>query len=134
VLEVTPAGGSAISLIAIPDAISATFAFDRTMQPSICWNTASAGAYFHWFNSLTAAYETTHYPLARNAMVIHDDTRDIASSTSDVMLFYQTEDLVCYRQQRDRYLIERVIGSGIVDPDIKKCGMCMDMCVRVKLS
>jgi hypothetical protein len=134
VLVITSPLGVETSVISVGVIESITFAFDRTMRPTVCWNTKLNGAYLYWFNSLSAAYETLHLPTVRNAMVAHDDTRDWSSASSDVLLAYQVEDLVCYRQQRDRYQIEYVIAVGIEKPNIKKFGMCTDLHVRVKLS
>lgn len=103
--------GAELTVVAVPGALSATFAFDRNMNPAICWNTV-AGAKFYWFDTVAGEYKTTDYPLAQNAMVIHDDVRDLAESRSDVVLFYQHAGSIYYRQQRERYLTEHLARAG----------------------
>jgi hypothetical protein len=115
-------GVAEASYTATPGAISATFAFDRNMSPSVAWNTDGDGAYFRWYDSLSASFVTTHYPDATRSMVIHDDVRDIASIRSDVLLVYQRAGGLYYRQQRDRYATEYTIRTSI-SGFLVSCGM-----------
>ena len=105
-----------------PGAISATFAFDRNMSPSVVWNTSGDGAYFRWYDSSVSAFVTTHYATVTRAMVIHDDVRDIANARSDVLLIYQRAGGLYYRQQRDRYSTEYTIRSSL-SGNLVSCGM-----------
>lgn len=105
-----------------PGAVSATFAFDRNMTPSVAWNTASDGAYFQWYDSSVSDFVVSHFATATRAMVIHDDVRDIASARSDVLLVYQRAGGLYYRQQRDRYATEYTIKAS-ASGSLISCGM-----------
>lgn len=117
--------------LAVPGALSATFAFDRNMAPAVCWNTPT-GAQFYWYDSAIPGYTTTAYPGVTNAMVTHDDVRNIAESRSDVVLVYQRAGGVYYRQQRERYLIEHTIAAE-AEGDLIQCGMGNQGRLLVKL-
>ena len=120
-----------IDYIAVPGVTSITFSFDRNMSPAVCWNTP-AGAEFYWFDSAIPDYTTTSYPGVTNAMVTHDDVRNIAESRSDVVLVYQRAGGVYYRQQRERYLIEHTIAAE-AEGDLIQCGMGNQGRLLVKL-
>lgn len=113
--------GPELTVVAVPGALSATFAFDRNMNPAVAWNTSS-GAKLYWYDSAAEAYATTDYPDAVRAMVIHDDVRDIAEARSDVLLVYQRASGLYVRQQRDRYLVERTIREYEFGA-LARCGM-----------
>lgn len=104
-----------------PSATSVTFAFDRNMAPSVAWNTPD-GLFFRWFDASLASFTTSEFPDARNAMVIHDDVRDLAEARSDVLLVYQRGAGLYYRQQRDRYLTEYLLQTPVFGA-LKRCGM-----------
>lgn len=118
--KITGPGGE-VTVVAVPGAESATFAFDRNMNPAVCWNAAD-GARLYWFDSAIPGYTTTHYADITSAMVVHDDVRDIAESRSDVVMIYQRDGGIYARQQRERYLVEHtVLASGA--GRIERCGM-----------
>lgn len=124
--------GAEITVVSVPGAETATFAFDRNMNPAVCWN-ADDGARLYWFDSAIPGYTTTHYPDATTAMIVHDDVRDIAESRSDVVLFYKRGGGIYTRQQRDRYLIERTVKAG--EPKrIVRLGMSTDQRLLVKFA
>lgn len=130
-LHLSAPGVPEAAYLAVPDATSVTFSFDRNMAPAVCWNTP-AGAHFYWFDSALPGYTTTSYPGVSNAMVTHDDVRNIAESRSDVVLVYQRAGGLYYRQQRERYLIEHTIAAE-AEGDLIQCGMGNQGRLLVKL-
>lgn len=109
------------SIIPVVGAKTATFAFDRNMQPVVCWNT-DTNSKLYFFNSLTDQFETMVLTGIKRAMVFHDDVRDSATARSDVLMVYQKNTGLYYRQQRDRYAVEYLIRS-IVAGQLASCGM-----------
>ena len=86
-------------------------AFDSNMQPQVAYVEAGI-VKFRWYDSLTENFTITSYPDTYSPRLCLDDKRELESVYRDVLLFYikrgETEKL-CYRQQRDRYTIEREI-------------------------
>lgn len=108
-----PEAGTWMQICATPDAVSATFAFDRNMDPVVCWNTRNDGAFIRYYDSSTSSYIVLAMPYARTAMLCHDDTRDAQSSMSDVIVAYVSNGNLCYRTQRDRYTAETIYQTGV---------------------
>lgn len=102
---------------------SLSFSFDRNMQPAVAAEVAGT-VYFRWFDTVPGDYVVTSYPGARSPKVAHDDKRRSSSQSSDVLLLYMVADELRYRQQRDRFSVERVLKNGLsVDARITHAGM-----------
>ena len=104
--------GNGTLLITAVGVTRLSFSFDRNMQPAVAYELGGA-VYFYWFNSVTGAYTTTVYAGGRTPRVCHDDRRASAADRSDVVLVYLKEDQLVYRVQRDRYLTEHILRSGL---------------------
>lgn len=87
-------------------------AFDQNMRPTVAYVEAGLAKLF-WFDTSIGAMVTTSYAGATSPMLTLDDKRPVATlgGTSDVLFFYLLSGSLCYRQQRDRFTIERVLGA-----------------------
>lgn len=102
--------------LTVPNMTEISFSFDANMRPVVAY-VANGRAYLNWFDSVPNAYVTTALAVdVITPRVSLDDKRDIASNgyqLSDVILGYVRGGNLYYRQQRDRYLIERLLKTGV---------------------
>ena len=89
-----------------------SLAFDQNMRPTVAF-VAGGDTYLRWFDTLSASMVVTAYPNARSPMLTMDDKRQFAADTgtNDILFAYISNGNLCYRQQRDRYLVEYVLGA-----------------------
>jgi hypothetical protein len=108
----TATGVTALTHTATGADINSTvaLAFDSNMAPTICWTTP-AGCSLYWYDSSLGAYTTTNYPGVTSCRVAVDDARPFYSSGSDVIFAYTLGGTLYWRQQRDRYAVERTVGA-----------------------
>lgn len=95
----------------IPNEIN--LAFDSNMRPQIAYVETvdeTSVVKFYWYDTAIGGFTTTTYSDIYSPRLCLDDKRDLESAARDILFFYikkgETEKL-CYRQQRDRYTIER---------------------------
>lgn len=115
-IRVRPASGAGdgILIATEPGVRRLSFSFDRNMQPAVAWELADR-VRFRWFDSTVPGFTTTEYLGARTPRVYHDDKRAISVATSDVLLAYLLDDKLVVREQRDRYLVEYIMRTGLSD-------------------
>lgn len=90
-------------------------AFDHNMRPFVAYMEDGLAKHF-WFDTNVAAYVTTTLPVGSTApKCCMDDKRLSQVGVSDIILTYTRAGTLYYRQQRDRYTIERPLVSGL-DP------------------
>jgi hypothetical protein len=92
------------------DITEVSLAFDQNMAPTLAWVEAGL-VKLRWFNSLTSSTVITTYPGARTPMLTLDDKRPIANASNDIIFAYIRDGNVCYREQRNRYETENVLGA-----------------------
>lgn len=97
-----------------PDVTQISLAFDRNMSPVVSF-TQAGQAKFWFFEDLIPAFVfwETELGTAVDPHVCHDDKRFYSDGISDVILSYVRDNNLYYRQQRDRYLVERQLYSGV---------------------
>lgn len=106
-----------------------SFSFDRLMNPVIAY-VEGGSTKLRWFDVGVNGIVTTVYGAGYlHPRVSLDDKHPLASETSDVIFAYLRDGDLRYRQQRDRYEIERVLATaaellaaGITQP-LRKAGM-----------
>jgi hypothetical protein len=105
--------GSPISLFTETGITSISLAFDQNMNAAIAY-TANGTAKLYWYDPVIENYNVFVIGGgASSPVVCHDDKRDFVVLTggSDVLLFYIRADKFYYRQQRERYTVERELGN-----------------------
>lgn len=125
--------GAGITLFTLSGITELSFSFDRTMRPAVAYMRNDEG-HLYWYDTTVLAYVTTSLGFIRSPRVTHDDKRLRADQTSDVLVGYLLNDALCYRQQRDRYTIERVLASGIpTDMVLTQMGMTDKLRIEFKV-
>lgn len=100
-----------------------SFTFDQNMRPAVAYNTP-VETRLRWYDSSAGQYVTSIFPLVKNPKMSLDDKRISASNTSDMIFAYIREGGLYYRQQRDRFLVERLLRSGLTsNMSLKNIGM-----------
>lgn len=102
--------------LTVPRMTEISFSFDANMQPTVAF-VADGQAYLNWYDSATPGYITTTLAAdVETPRVTLDDKRFLGSEgyqRSDVILAYTRGGNLYYRQQRDRYTIERLLKIGV---------------------
>lgn len=116
----------------LADISSHSFAFDQNMRPAVAYvrhgrtallyRDAAAGEYI-----IRTFGEGFHSP-----QLSLDDPREQQISRSDIILSYVRNGLLCYRRQRDRYLIEHVL-SDAKNQKLTQAGMTRNLRWRWRL-
>lgn len=91
-----------------------SLAFDQSGFPVVAFVESTGAAFLRWFDTTVPGYVIT--PLASGVLtprVTLDDARQFAGAISDVILAYVRAGNLYYRQQRDRYTIERLLKAGV---------------------
>lgn len=90
-----------------------SFAFDQNMNPVICF-TQSGFARFRWFDPTISNYTITTLPVGSTApRATLDDKRALQLPSSDVLIMYTRAGTLYMLVQRDRYLIEYTMQTGL---------------------
>lgn len=132
----TNAAGTVLHTLARSGVISCDLAFDSLDRQFYCWLEANDQIWMYWFNSVSSAFEITNITSGENPCCAFDERRIILSSQADIYLFYQRDNLIFYRLQRDRYLVEYPVPDSIAAVELETCGMGTNsrMTLRVQLS
>ena len=129
VITATPeTTGPAVEIATISGLISLSFTFDQNGRITYVYTTA-VSAYMYWYD--TALGHTTTTDLGSDCItpaILLDDKRNTQSNANDMLLWYTkddgggTYDLYMLRQ-RDRFLTEYLMESGLPYPYIHNIGM-----------
>lgn len=98
-----------IPIFTEPNVVEFSFTFDQNMRWSAVTRAANNTVKFRWYDSAAEAYVVTPYTGMRSVKLCHDDKRDtqVALGSSDMIFTYlTTTGAVCWRIQRDRFLVQ----------------------------
>lgn len=84
--------------------------FDQNMRPCIAY-VANGISKLYWYDAEQASQVINEYPDIRNPRVSLDDKRRFNVSNSDIIFAYQKGDTLCFRIQRERFTVERVLAT-----------------------
>ncbi len=119
-----PDDGPAQTLLSVPGGVAAvSLAFDRNMRPVVAYVTSAGLTRLFWYDTLVADEVDTPFPGIENPRVCHDDKRDMQASSSDVIFAYTRDGDLYYREQRDRYGVERLLQADIGAVRLRNIGM-----------
>jgi hypothetical protein len=124
-------------LLTVLGVTQCTFTFDQNANPTLTYTLNEKG-YLFWYDAEAEQYVTTEYPDAITPVVTLDDKRQIHVDRNDILFFYTREVssnvFNCYyRQQRDRFTVERIFGTD-TPPRILKHGMHQGLRVQLRLT
>lgn len=104
------------TLIELPGLTEISISFDQNMRPVLAFMQAGT-AKLRWFDPVVSAQVITEIgPDVITPRVSLDDKRKIAtrdSQVNDVILAYVRGGNLYYRQQRDRYSVERLLATAV---------------------
>lgn len=99
------------------------FCFDQNMRWAVAYSLPDVTK-LRWYDSFVAQYVTTEFPLVTSPKLTMDDKRPMHLDTSDMIFAYIRESTLYYRQQRDRFTIERPLRENLFPgARIKNIGM-----------
>jgi hypothetical protein len=98
-----------------------SFTFDQNMNVCIAYVDA-AGANLYWYDATISSFVTLSLPGAVTPKVALDDKRSATLDSSDIILAYIKSGNLYYRQQRDRFTVERLLAAG-AGPGLRRIGM-----------
>jgi len=116
------------SLINVANVKSLSLAFDFNMHPTITYvienEDKSKTTYLYWYDSLIGSQTTTNYGAGYLfPQLALDDHRLHQSANADIIFAYIKNGNLYYRQQRDRFLIERLLAENLGDVELIQIGM-----------
>lgn len=121
-----------VLLFSLPGIREISLAFDQNMRPFIAFLQHSTAKYW-WYDPVTAQMTFTTIPgQVITPRCTLDDKRKMQTGTSDILLAYVRDNNLCYREQRDRFLIEYVLRED-VNAELVTIGMATNNRIRFKL-
>lgn len=101
-----------------------SLAFDQNMKPFVAF-VENDVAKFWWFDTFVGTVVFSTLPAgSRTPRCCLDDKRELQTGTSDIILCYALNGILCRRQQRDRFTIEVQLGAlHNTDDGIRRVGM-----------
>jgi hypothetical protein len=109
-IKVKPENEAVVFTLAQANVLSLSLAFDNAMNIVLTWKT-STGVNLYYYDTITLGYITTHFPGVTSSIVSVDNDIGFYTTDSDVLFIYTKNNNLYYRQQRDRYDTERLIGN-----------------------
>lgn len=108
-------------------------AFNQNMDWQIAWEDGT-DIKMRWWDTLINDYATWIEPNAYGPALTLDDHRNFNSPLSDVLFFYCKGTNLYYRQQRERYNTERLLGALPANTlALGRCGMNAGLRVQIEV-
>lgn len=116
-------GVSASVIFTEPGITDLAITFDQNGRPFVAYM-VGAVAKFRWYDALAAGYSVTTLPAgSKDPRCQLDDKRYSQAQTSDIILAYVRLGTLYTRKQRDRYLIEYAMATGLPAGKLVQVGM-----------
>jgi hypothetical protein len=109
---VKPASGPETVLFSTPRITALSFAFDQNMRPIVAFEQEDQ-VWLWWWDTLTSTRRTDSFGVGRCPRLTLDDKRASQYANSDLVFAYIRDTSLCYRQQRDRFTVERVLRTNV---------------------
>jgi len=107
-----------------------SLAFDQNMHPFVAF-VESGQARYWWFDALDSTQKFTDLPVGTGPpKACLDDKRFLQTGASDILLSYIRAGTLYFREQRDRYLIEYTLATGVVG-QVLQLGMTDKLRVQI---
>ena len=101
-----------------PDMTEMSFTFDHNMRPAIAFVQDDV-CKLRWYDTSIPAYDILSFGYVRTPRIVMDDKRITQDINKDMIYAYVNNYKLCYRQQRDRFLIEYVLSEALYKRLIK---------------
>jgi hypothetical protein len=110
-----------------------SLAFNQNMDWHLAWEDAE-GSKLRWWDTAQNGYATWVEPGARGPGICLDDHRSWNVLRSDVLFFYLRGSKLYYRQQRERFTVERELGDVPEDAlGVGRVGMMTNLRVGIEI-
>jgi hypothetical protein len=114
-----------------------SLAFDQNMRPAIAFMEVGQ-AKLYWYDPIVEEQVTTVLAADITSMFLTMDDKRAPATTlniNDILLFYVRGTSLYYRQQRDRFTIERFL-TILMDPSarLRKAGMAVGLQVQIQVA
>lgn len=113
-VKVQAEGGEPVVLFSEAGISEIGIAFDQNMR----WSAAylqSGMVKLRWFDALVGQHVVSSFGPGRDVRLCLDDKRTEELGRSDIVLAYIRGTTIYFRQQRDRFLIEYTLKSGLYE-------------------
>lgn len=112
-VSLQPDGGDAQLVFTQAGITRVALAFDQSGRPTVGYQIGTAGN-LRWFDTQVNAFVTTSLGALRDLNLTLDDKRASQLTASDIIVAYLRDGGCYYRQQRDRYGVERLLKAGLL--------------------
>ena len=129
-IKVQPEGGVETVLFSGVGITELSFTFDQNMRWSVAYVQDDVLT-LRWYDALVSAHVISSFGPGRNPRMSLDDKRRSQYQNSDMIFAYIRGSSVYYRQQRDRFLIERTLRENLF-PNTRLKGMGMNRNLRLQ--
>jgi len=130
--------GSPVIVLTVLGLTFFSFTFDQNARIVIAYSTL-VSSYLYWFD--TALGMTTTKDLGSiviTPFISLDDKRETQSALNDMLLWYLKPDGLTYELfmllQRERFLTEYSMITGVVNPKLQKVGMTDELRIQIETS
>lgn len=91
-----------------------TLAFDQNARPFIAYSVFDTGvSKYYWFDTVPQQFVTSTLPVGSTRVFASlDDNRSIEVQNNDIIFAYVRAAKLYYREQRDRYGVEYLLGDA----------------------
>ena len=115
------------------DMTEISFTFDQNMRWCVAYIQTGIMK-LRWWDSLVNTYVVTTFAAAKTPKLSLDDKRQTQLLKSDMILGYLRDNKLCYRQQRDRFTVERVLRDDLYPgTKLKNIGMGKNLRLQFEL-
>lgn len=123
-------GAPAVMLFEDSGLTEVSLAFDQNMRWSAAYLRFGVLT-LRWYDTVVSDHVVSSFGPGRCPRLALDDKRSENIGNSDIIFAYIKGDDLCYRQQRDRYLIERTLKANLY-PGTRLRGIGMNKNLRMQ--
>lgn len=128
-----PEGGEAVLLFQEVDITEIALAFDQNMRWAMAY-IKQGTLHLRWFDPQINDHIVSTFAQGVNPKMALDDKRTAQLGNSDIILAYIRDSTLYYRQQRDRFGIERVLRTNLfTGTRLKGIGMNKNLRLQFEL-
>ena len=122
-VTLTSQSGSSSVLFSTAGITELALTFDQNMRPTVAYR-LGGNLFLRWWDTVAGAYTVTNFGPGFSPRLCLDDRRPSQTGNSDVIFAYIRGEGLYYRQQRDRYEVERMLRDQLpVSTRLKSVGM-----------
>lgn len=111
-VTLTSQSGSSSVLFSAAAITELALSFDQNMRPTVAYR-QGGNVFLRWWDTTEAAYVVTDFGPGFSPRLCLDDRRPSQIGNSDVIFAYIRSGALYYRQQRDRYEVERMLRNEL---------------------